>query len=60
MYVDFADPAIASYWINSEYGNGEGITESSAATVTAFPGADSIGGNQFSDNSNITSFNELK
>ena len=37
VYITFVDPVIANYWINSSYGDGEGITLASAASVTTFP-----------------------
>lgn len=72
VYMSFADPVIANYWINSSYGDGTGITTNAAQSVTTFPKRLTtynlaVGNeNQFNSgrcafykDQTITSFNEL-
>lgn len=53
LYISFADPVVASYWANSNYGDGTGIDITSAASVLNIPNE------AFKNNTSIQTFNEL-
>lgn len=53
-YIRFKDNVVLQLLLDNNYGDGTGITYEKAETFT------SIGNNIFGDNTNITSFNELK
>ena len=52
-YIRFVDDAVQDYWVNSQYGDGFGITVTDATLVTQIPE------NAFKNNTSITSFDEL-
>lgn len=52
-YIRFADPIMESYWANSQYGDGVGITAANALSASFLLRS------TFKNNTNITSFNEL-
>lgn len=53
-YIYFGDNAVESYWANTAYGDGIGITSSSAATITK------IGNSPFYNNTNITNLDGMQ
>ncbi len=54
LYISFNDPAVESYWANSVYGDGTGITTTSAATITT------IYNNPFFGNTDITNLDGMQ
>lgn len=53
-YIYFGDNAVESYWANTAYGDGIGITSSSAATITQ------ISNSPFQNNTSIVNLNGMQ